>query len=87
MMLDIVKELHMVKKLVEVPTIFKSSWSTKCMGLPSTMEHLEVPPLIIAVFKVKEELKRQILDNKITITIGQLFKLAFDMNIYFTTQN
>ncbi len=77
----------MVKKLVEVPTIFKSSWSTKCMGLPSTMEHLEVPPLIIAVFKVKEELKRQILDNKITITIGQLFKLAFDMNIYFTTQN
>lgn len=86
-MLDIVKELHMVKKLVEVPTIFKSSWSTKCMGLPSTMEHLEVPPLIIAVFKVKEELKRQILDNKITITIGQLFKLAFDMNIYFTTQN
>lgn len=87
MMLDIVKELHRVKKLVEVPTIFKSSWSTKCMGLPSTMEHLEVPPLIIVMFKVKEELKKQILDNKITITIGQLFKLAFDMNIYFTTQN
>jgi hypothetical protein len=60
MMVDIVKELHWVNKLVEVPTIFKSSWSTKCMGPPSTMEHLEVPPLIIAMSKVKEELTKQI---------------------------
>jgi hypothetical protein len=60
MMLDIVKELRWVKKQIEVPTIFKSSWSTKCMGLPFIMEHLEVPPLIIAMSKVKEKLRKQI---------------------------
>jgi hypothetical protein len=32
-------------------------------------------------------MRQQILDNKITVTIGQLLKLAPDVNMYSTTTN
>jgi len=37
--------------------------------------------------KVKKEIGQKILDNKITITIGQLLKLALDLNTYLTNAN
>jgi hypothetical protein len=37
--------------------------------------------------KVKKEIGQQILDNKITITIGQLLKLTLNLNIYLTSAN
>jgi hypothetical protein len=33
----------------------------------------------------KKEVGQQILDNKITITIGQLLKLALNLNTYLTS--
>ncbi len=43
-------------------------------------------PLTIT-FEIKEEVGRQILEKKLIITIGQLLKLALDLNIYLNTTN
>jgi len=56
------------------------------MGLLSIVQHLDVFSATITT-KVKKEIGQQILDNKITITIGQLLKLALDMNTYLTSAN
>jgi hypothetical protein len=48
------------------------------------MEHLEVLLTPISL-GVKEEVGQQILDNRITITIGKLLKLAPNLNTYLTT--
>lgn len=48
------------------------------------MEHPDVLPAPIAL-EVKKEMGQQILDNKITITIGQLLKLAPNLNMYLTS--
>jgi len=53
----------------EVVNVTNPSWSTEWVGLLSIVEHLDVLPAIITM-KVKKEIGQQILDNKITITIG-----------------
>jgi hypothetical protein len=70
----------------EVANVTNPSWSTKWVGLSFIVEHLEVLPIIITT-KVKKEIGQQILDNKITITIGQLLKLTPNLNIYLTSAN
>jgi hypothetical protein len=56
------------------------------VGLLSIVQHLDVFLATITT-KVKKEIGQQILDNKITITIGQLLKLALDLNTYLTSAN
>jgi hypothetical protein len=70
----------------EVANVTNPSWSTKWVGLSFIVEHLEVLPAIMMT-KVKKEIGQQILDNKITITIGQLLKLTLNLNIYLTSAN
>jgi len=48
------------------------------------MEHPKVL-LALITLEVKKEMGQQILDNKIIVTIGQLLKLAHDLNTYLTT--
>jgi hypothetical protein len=50
------------------------------------MEHLKVLPTQITL-KTKEEMIQKILDNRIIVTIGQLLKLAPNVNMYLTTTN
>jgi hypothetical protein len=45
------------------------------------MENPKVLPTPISL-EVKEEVGQQILNNKITVTIGQLLKLTFNLNMY-----
>jgi hypothetical protein len=56
------------------------------VGLLSIVQHLDVFLATITT-KVKKEIGQQILDNKITITIGQLLKLTLDLNTYLTSAN
>ncbi len=56
------------------------------MGLLSIVQHLDVFLATITT-KVKKEIGQQILDNKITITSGQLLKLVLDLNTYLTSAN
>jgi hypothetical protein len=51
------------------------------VGLSSVVEH---PKVLLAptTQETKEEEGQQILDNKIIVTIGQLLKLALDLNMY-----
>jgi hypothetical protein len=58
----------------------------KWQGIPFTIIHPKVLPLTIT-FEIKEEVGRQILEKKLIITIGQLLKLALDLNIYLNTTN
>jgi hypothetical protein len=48
------------------------------------MEHLKVLPTQITL-KTKKEIGQKILDNRIIVTIGQLLKLAPNVNMYLTT--
>jgi hypothetical protein len=70
----------------EVVNVTNPSWSIEWVGLLSIMEHLDVLPTTITM-KVKKEIGQQILYNKITITIGELLKLAPNLNIYLTSAN
>jgi hypothetical protein len=68
----------------EVATIPYPSWSIEWARLSFAMEHPKVP-LTPIYLEVKEEVGQQILDNKITITIGQLLKLTPNLNTYLIT--
>jgi hypothetical protein len=68
MMVDIVKELQKVEESTWVHTTFKPSWPIKWVSLLSVVDHLEII-LSNVTSKVKEELGKQILDNKIIVTI------------------
>jgi hypothetical protein len=70
----------------EVVNVTNPSWSIEWVGLLSIVEHLDVLPTTITM-KVKKEIGQQILYNKITITIGELLKLAPDLNTYLTSAN
>jgi hypothetical protein len=50
------------------------------------MEHPEVLLAPIAL-EVKNKMGQHIFDNKIIVTIGQLLKLAPNLNTYLTTTN
>jgi hypothetical protein len=68
----------------EVVTIPDPSWSIEWARLSSIMEHPKV--LLTPIYlEVKEEVGQQILNNKITITISQLLKLAPNLNTYLIT--
>jgi hypothetical protein len=43
--------------------------------------------LVVTTSKVEEEVGHQILDNKFTSTIGQLLKLAPNLNTFLTITN
>jgi hypothetical protein len=58
----------------------------KWQGIPYTIIRPKVLPSTIT-FEIEEEVGRQILENKIIITVGQLLKLALDVNTYLNATN
>jgi hypothetical protein len=67
---DIVTKLQKVEESTWVPTTFKPSWPIKWVSLLYVVDHLEII-LSNVTSEVKEELGKQILDNKIIVTIRQ----------------
>lgn len=69
---ELQKEEESQKLQHEVTIVPNSFWSTKWVGSVSIMEH---PKVLLAPItsEVKEEMGRQLLDNKITITSLVLF--------------